>query len=134
MADTSRTISGFAWLVVPTGDGPGEPAGEPLAPEETASAGGTFDDLLAMRRLTGQDRGIPNRPAQGPAYLVITATTSPPIVVEGWRVLPADFSSDFATEGDAIRLRRGLGAVAVAAPGTELEGKKVLQCEFDVAE
>ena len=84
-----------------------------------------------MHRLAEHDRGIPNRP-EGVAFLAITRTTSPPIVREGWRVLAADFSSDFHIEGDAIRLRRGLGALGVAAPGNELEGRKVLQCEFDV--
>lgn len=132
MADTSRTISGFAWLIVPSEADRREPAGGPLAPEETGTSGQVFDDLLVMRRLTERDRGIPNRPAEGPAFLVITRTTSPPIVRESWRVLAADFSSDFATEGDTIRLRRGLGALSVSAPGTDLEGKKVLQCEFDV--
>jgi hypothetical protein len=133
MADTTRTISGFAWLAVPArADGP-EPAEGPLAPVETASSGAAVGDILASHRLTDRDRGIPNRP-EGAAYLVITRATSPPIVREGWRVLAADFSSDFATEGDVLRLRRGLGALSVAAPGTSLEGKKVLECEFDLRE
>jgi hypothetical protein len=133
MADTIRTISGFAWLIFAArADGP-EPAEGPLAPEEIASSGDAFGNILAIHRLTDRDRGIPNR-TEGPAYLVITRATSPPIVREGWRVLAADFSSDFATEGDAIRLRRGLGALSVAAPGTPLEGKKVLECEFDLGE
>ena len=131
MADTNRTISGFAWLVVPSEAPRPGPAEEPLAPGETGDSGHASDDLLVMHRLTERDRGIPNRP-EGPAFLVITGSTSPPIVREGWRVLAADFSSDFSIAGDAIRLRRGLGAVSVAAPGTDLEGKKVLQCEFDV--
>jgi len=130
MADAIRTLSGFAWLVFPSAAARG-PAVEPFAPEEMADWGLPGDDLLVLHRLTEGDRGIPNRP-DGLAYLVITGTTSPPIVREGWRVLPADFSSEFAVAGDAIRLRRGLGAISIAAPGTALEGQKVLECEFDV--
>jgi hypothetical protein len=83
------------------------------------------------RPLSEQDRGITNRPA-GRAFLVITESTSPPIVQEGWRVIPADLSPDFRVEGDEVRLRRVLGSVAVAAPGTDQNNARVQECEFDV--
>jgi len=133
MPETTRTITGYAWLVSPVD--PRRP-GLPDPPFPAESPWGSSDlpgNLLVSRPLTDQDRGIPNRPA-GRVFLVLTGSPLPPEVQEGWRVIPADFSSDFHVEGDDIRLRRGVGAVGVAAPGNPLNDVKVLECEFDVKE
>jgi hypothetical protein len=133
MPDTTRTITGYAWLVSP--EAPQRPgiAGPPLATEDPSGWPGFPGNILVWRPLSEGDRGIPNRPA-GKVILVITDSPISPEVREGWRVIPADFSSDFHIEGDGLRLRRGLGAVGISAPGNPLNDVKVLQCEFDVKE
>jgi len=133
MPETTRTITGYPWLVSP--EDPQRP-GLPDPPLDTGGPpgwSGLPGNILVSRPLSEQDRGIPNRPA-GRAFLVITGSPMPPEVREGWRVIPADFSSDFHVEGDDIRLRRGMGAVGVSAPGNPLNDVKVLECEFDVKE
>jgi len=133
MPDTIRTITGFPWLVSPADpQQPGLP--DPPFPAETPSGSKDLPgNILVSRPLSDQDRGIPNLPT-GRVFLVITVSPMPPDVQDGWKVIPADFSSDFHIERDEIRLRRGMGGVAVSAPGNPLNNVKVLECEFDVKE
>jgi len=133
MPDTIRTFRGYSWLVSPDDPLRPIPPDPPLATGGPPSRLDLPNNLLVWRPLSERDRGIPNRP-EGRVFLAITDSAMPPEVREGWRLIPADFSSDFHIEGDDLRLRRGLGAVGISAPGNPLNDVKVLECEFDVKE